>query len=60
MTSLVPRRLLLCVTRPALRALGELLEAWRDAAIDVEIELYREAMPDAGALVAQRSDLDAA
>ncbi len=60
MTSSDSRRVLLCVTRPALDARGELVEAWRNAAIDVEIELYREAMPDVSALVAQRSDLDAA
>ena len=60
MTALGPRRLLLCVTRPALDALGELVEAWQHAAIDVEVELYRKAMPDVVALIARDSDLDAA
>ena len=55
-----PRRLLLCTTRPALGALGEVVEAWREAAIDVEIDLYRDAMPNVVALVGQRAHLDAA
>ncbi|MBT2323665.1 hypothetical protein J7E62_15050 [Variovorax paradoxus] len=46
------RRLLLCASRPSLGALGELVQAWRDAAVDVEIETFDSKAPDLVALVA--------
>jgi hypothetical protein len=47
------RRLLLCAPRNALSALDELVTAWRDAAVDVEIESFEHAVPDLAALVAR-------
>lgn len=48
-----PRRcLLLCLPHAALGALGELVQAWRDVAVEVEIETFDTAPPDMAALVA--------
>jgi hypothetical protein len=58
--SVSSRRLLLATTRPALDALGELVEAWRSASIDLEVELYLKDPPDVVARVAADSSVDAA
>jgi len=60
MPSAPRRRVLLCATRPAVEALSELVEAWRTAAIDVELEPFAGAIPDVTALVASHPSLDAA
>lgn len=55
------RRLLLCAPRREAHALEELVQAWRDAAIDVDTYTFDAATPDVSALVAGARDrLDAA
>ena len=58
--TVVPRHLLLCATRKATRALSELVEAWRSASVQVELEHFTGATPDVAALVADHHTLDAA
>jgi hypothetical protein len=55
-----PRHLLLCATRNAAAALSELVEAWRSASVQVELEHFTGATPDVAALVAEHDTLDAA
>jgi hypothetical protein len=55
-----PRHLLLCATRKATAALGELVEAWRSASVQVELEHFTGATPNVTALVADHDVLDAA
>jgi len=58
--TLAARRLLLFAPRPAVAALGELLEAWRDASVHVEVDRIRRAIPDVAHVVAGHTSLDAA
>lgn len=55
-----PRHLLLCATRKAATALSELVEAWRSAAVHVELEHFTGATPDVATLVAGHDTLNAA
>src|SRR5258705_13169826 len=53
------RRLVLCATRPAVVALGELVEAWCEAGIHVDFELISAVIPDVATLVADHRALNA-
>jgi len=53
------RRLLLCATRPSVAGLAELVQAWRRAGVEVEIDTFDTAVPDLAALV-EAASFDAA